>query len=95
MNQVEFGFECGSMRAPRAKASSEIDAAPSEWMTWPLDADRAGRAVRPPVADAEPADLDRHRRLSDAISAGGAGAAPAAARAGSSPRDRANFCCVK
>ena len=31
-----FGLACGSMRAPRAKASSVIAPRPSEWMGWPV-----------------------------------------------------------
>ena len=80
MNQVVFGLACGSIRAPRAKASSaDRRRAPSEWMTWPVSPIVPGRAVRPPMADAEAADLDRHRGCAGA--SGGGAAAPAAAAA--------------
>ena len=36
MNQVVFGLACGSMRAPRAKASSETTPRASAWMAWPV-----------------------------------------------------------
>ena len=36
MNQVEFGLVCGSMRAPRAKASSVMVPRPSDAMTCPV-----------------------------------------------------------
>ena len=36
MNQVVFGFECGSIRPPRSNASSDTTPRPSLWMTWPL-----------------------------------------------------------
>ena len=36
MNNDEFGFACGSVRAFRAKASSDTFPRPSEWRTWPL-----------------------------------------------------------
>jgi hypothetical protein len=36
MNNVMFGLACASVRALRAKASSETLPRPSEWRTWPL-----------------------------------------------------------
>ena len=56
-NQVVFGFECGSIRAFRAKASSLISRA-RRVDHLAGDPDRAGRAVWSPVADAEPDDFD-------------------------------------
>ena len=63
MNQVVFGFVCGSIRPFRANASSLITPRPSLWITWPVTPGRAGRPVLPAMADPEPADLDRHRAL--------------------------------
>ena len=63
MNQVVFGFACGSIRPFRANASSLITPRPSLWMTWPVTPVVPGGPVRPAMADAEPADLDRHRPL--------------------------------
>ena len=35
MKRVVFGLECGSIRAPRAKASSDTVPRPSLWSIWP------------------------------------------------------------
>ena len=75
MNQVEFGLACGSIRAFRANASSDTVPRPSEWRTWPVSPTEPDRPVRAPVADAEPADLDRHRPGRRPSAGGAAGAA--------------------
>ena len=60
MNQVVFGLACGSIRALRANASSDDRPAPVGVDDLAGQADRPDRPVRAPVADPEPADLDRH-----------------------------------
>ena len=94
MNQVVFGLACGSIRAFRAKASSETVPRPSEWMTWPVSPTEPGRAVRAPMADPEPADLDRHRASALAAPAllAAAGRRPPAPRFLIVASGSANFC---
>ena len=82
MNQVVFGFACGSIRPFRAKASSLIMPRPSLWITWPVT----------PVVPGGPS-LRRwptpNRRTSIGMSHLPARAAGASAGDGSgSPRDR-------
>ena len=83
-NQVVFGFECGSIRAPRANASSEIRPRASQWITWPVTplVTRAG----PPAAGVP----TPNRRISIGIGGSRSRSAAAALRAASAatPPDR-------
>ena len=63
MNQVVFGFACGSIRPFRANASSLMTPRRIAVDDLARDPGRSRRPVRAPMADAEPPDLDRHVAL--------------------------------